>query len=488
MIPQIANPLTARMHKGVNTTMDEGQTMVAHSLRAEGFDAGEDGTGRGTPLVPVAYRTAGDGAVYEKGDRAAPLTTGTDPSANIIAIQERAISENPNAGPDGMGVRQDGAAYTLEARQVPQAVAFQPRFVRNGRGAPDEIASALTAEAGRTGKGDSAQVVAFDTTQVTSPANRSNPQPGDPCHPLAAAGHPPAIISSWAVRRLTPTECEKLQGFPEVTKSARINVWHSSDLLQTNALAEIQSRKSPKSALSAVESGSPQTAEPAEQASVTSRPNRDLPVALHVRIDFVQRVAAIHSAGRLIWSANIADAESVFLPHMPSVDFARLVVHLIGTEARITLHGKAGQQQSTTPSMDRLNGSGSVNVFGQEIEELAADAAMFTETATAALKSTTSQSGPSSQNSGLRKATSSSCVAAAITTFIPTGIRQANSYAVIVEEVRGWTDIGDGKGKPTPDGPRYKALGNSMACNVMRWIGRRIDMVEELYQQKEAAE
>jgi len=42
------------MHKGVNTTMDEGQTMVAHSLRADGFDAGEDGTGRGTPLAPIA--------------------------------------------------------------------------------------------------------------------------------------------------------------------------------------------------------------------------------------------------------------------------------------------------------------------------------------------------------------------------------------------------------------------------------------------------
>jgi DNA (cytosine-5)-methyltransferase 1 len=25
-----------------------------------------------------------------------------------------------------------------------------------------------------------------------------------------------------------------------------------------------------------------------------------------------------------------------------------------------------------------------------------------------------------------------------------------------------------------PDGPRYRALGNSMAVNVMRWIGERI--------------
>ena len=31
-----------------------------------------------------------------------------------------------------------------------------------------------------------------------------------------------------------------------------------------------------------------------------------------------------------------------------------------------------------------------------------------------------------------------------------------------------------------PDGPRYKALGNSMAVPVVAWIGRRIQMVEEI--------
>jgi DNA (cytosine-5)-methyltransferase 1 len=32
----------------------------------------------------------------------------------------------------------------------------------------------------------------------------------------------------------------------------------------------------------------------------------------------------------------------------------------------------------------------------------------------------------------------------------------------------------------TADGPRYKALGNSMAVPVMRWIGERIAMVESI--------
>lgn len=46
----------------------------------------------------------------------------------------------------------------------------------------------------------------------------------------------------------------------------------------------------------------------------------------------------------------------------------------------------------------------------------------------------------------------------------------------------GWTKI-PYRNKPEevcPDGPRYKACGNSMAVPVMRWIGKRIEMVEQL--------
>jgi DNA (cytosine-5)-methyltransferase 1 len=53
------------------------------------------------------------------------------------------------------------------------------------------------------------------TTQITSPQNGNNPKSGDPCHPLAAGAHPPAIAAQMAVRRLTPKECERLQGFPD---------------------------------------------------------------------------------------------------------------------------------------------------------------------------------------------------------------------------------------------------------------------------------
>ena len=40
-----------------------------------------------------------------------------------------------------------------------------------------------------------------------------------------------------------------------------------------------------------------------------------------------------------------------------------------------------------------------------------------------------------------------------------------------------YTDIG-WQGKVTPDSHRYKALGNSMAVPVMRWIGQRIQEIE----------
>lgn len=44
------------------------------------------------------------------------------------------------------------------------------------------------------------------------------------------------------------------------------------------------------------------------------------------------------------------------------------------------------------------------------------------------------------------------------------------------------------RGKPAADGPRYKALGNSMAVPVMRWIGERIQMVEAITEIARAAE
>ena len=43
----------------------------------------------------------------------------------------------------------------------------------------------------------------------------------------------------------------------------------------------------------------------------------------------------------------------------------------------------------------------------------------------------------------------------------------------------GYTDVLHRR-KPAADGPRYRALGNSMAVNVLRWIGQRLAQVDRL--------
>ena len=51
------------------------------------------------------------------------------------------------------------------------------------------------------------------------------------------------------------------------------------------------------------------------------------------------------------------------------------------------------------------------------------------------------------------------------------------------ERLQGFPDdytLVEYRGKLAADGPRYRALGNSMAVPVMRWIGRRIAAVHEI--------
>jgi DNA (cytosine-5)-methyltransferase 1 len=86
-----------------------------------------------------------------------------------------------------------------------------------------------------------AVVVPFDETQITHRENRSRPEAGDPAPSLAKTAKPPTIafhptqdpisgpvspclsrtvdgmgaLVDFRVRRLTPRECERLQGFPD---------------------------------------------------------------------------------------------------------------------------------------------------------------------------------------------------------------------------------------------------------------------------------
>lgn len=250
------------------------ETIVAFSSKDYGADAASEpdptlrasghsdshANGGSPPAVAYAFqpRIARNGR-GDMGDLVNALNaqageTGKGDAGRCVAyaIQERAVSENPDAGPDGVGVRADDCAYTLEARPVPQAVAF----VQNSRdevrlmGSDGQIVGALAAQTGAKQQcyiAQAAEPIPFDTTQITSPSNYSSPQAGDPCHPLARGAHPPAICvtgsvthalkaegfdasedgtgrgqpivpahgTRMAVRRLLPVECERLQGFPD---------------------------------------------------------------------------------------------------------------------------------------------------------------------------------------------------------------------------------------------------------------------------------
>ncbi|WP_250489941.1 DNA cytosine methyltransferase [Caballeronia sp. INML2] len=174
----IAKTLSARTKGGggLGTDFECDGGLIAHSLRGEGFDASEDGTGRGTPLVPcqpytLAIRGRDDGHQLEY------LQDGT---ANAILT--------PNGGRGGIGV----GAVAFDLQQITSAE-------NRSRVAPGPTPT-LT-------KGSALHAIA-DT--LTSSWHNSNG---------ASAGNNAGVINpvfhGSAVRRLTPRECERLQGFPD---------------------------------------------------------------------------------------------------------------------------------------------------------------------------------------------------------------------------------------------------------------------------------
>jgi DNA (cytosine-5)-methyltransferase 1 len=84
-------------HSGSHGRLDfESETFIAHTLRGDGFDASEDGTGRGTPIVPIAFNWT-DSSGINPSETVPTLRVGTGldiPSGPAIAYQ----SHNNNVG------------------------------------------------------------------------------------------------------------------------------------------------------------------------------------------------------------------------------------------------------------------------------------------------------------------------------------------------------------------------------------------------------
>ncbi len=177
----------------------ETETLIAHSLSADGFDSSEDGTGRGVPMVPVAICTA-------------------------------------HTQSNGHGFS-DGIAHTLEQTNS-QAVAFNLRGREGGAVPEPSPMASIRATSG----GSSNSYVAFSAKDYGADVGGIAPtlrgMGHDASHangggqlaiaaPLTASygkqvdssdtssGPPNILHSGMAVRRLIPRECERLQGFPD---------------------------------------------------------------------------------------------------------------------------------------------------------------------------------------------------------------------------------------------------------------------------------
>lgn len=125
---------------------------TAHTLRADGFDASEDGTGRGTPILPVLFS-------------AMPMNSGKDFKVREVEVAQPVVAAGVALG------HMDFESETF----IAEPLGF------NARQDPDVWD-------GRTGP--------LDTDGFTQAVCAPIPRPGDPAGSLAAAGHPPCIAFS----------------------------------------------------------------------------------------------------------------------------------------------------------------------------------------------------------------------------------------------------------------------------------------------------
>jgi DNA (cytosine-5)-methyltransferase 1 len=201
---------------GTLLPMTGGAFDVTHSLRGEGFDASEDGSGRGTPLVPVAFSAIDNGRDAQQGV-SPTMRRGGDGSmgqGQAIALQERAVAENLDIGPQGKGY-QEGVAYTLESRNTVQSVAFAKNSQGEIRleGGDGQISGSLSTGGGKPGQGCPA--IAYDLRGREGGAQLEGPHDTANLRASSGGSSRSYVATPYAVRRLTPTECERLMGFPD---------------------------------------------------------------------------------------------------------------------------------------------------------------------------------------------------------------------------------------------------------------------------------
>lgn len=148
---------------------------------------------------PPTRGEAGEGTPVRADDRATGTLTSNgdahsgfrDTDGLVVSFDWQKGNDVSNVRPSTMNVSEEQAG-TLAASRVPAVCSFG---WQNSQSQGDDVSHGSVAPM-RTGT--TPAVLAYDTTQVTSKANGSNPRAGDPCHPLAAGAHAPLLVPDVA--------------------------------------------------------------------------------------------------------------------------------------------------------------------------------------------------------------------------------------------------------------------------------------------------
>lgn len=175
---------------------------IAHTLKAEGFD----GTGRGTPIIAMAHGQGGaeintdDTAPTLTCNHEAPIVFSSNGNASLRAGNSRNSDQNAGASP--------AIVYSFAENTQGQV------RLQNGDG---QITGPLSTGGGKPGQGYPAIAYAFKGGQGAKAHGIGYACEQAPTLTSANSGsnQAPAVMQNMAVRRLTPVECERLQGFPD---------------------------------------------------------------------------------------------------------------------------------------------------------------------------------------------------------------------------------------------------------------------------------
>lgn len=177
----------------------ETETMIAHSLSADGFDASEDGTGRGSPLVPIAICTAHTQSNgYGFSDGIAHTLEQTNGQAVAFNLRGREGGAIPEASPMASIRAASGGSSN-------SYLAFSAKDYGDDAGGIAPTLRGMGHDASHANGGGQLAIAAPLTASCDKQIDSSD----------TSSGPPKIVHSEMALRRLTPRECERLQGFPD---------------------------------------------------------------------------------------------------------------------------------------------------------------------------------------------------------------------------------------------------------------------------------